>query len=217
VSLYPSPLETTGASPLVRASHRLFGRRNEVGASTGRSMAFSRTAWRAVGGFPERVYAGEDVAFSSAVVRAGFTGVLVPEAAVRWRPRSGWRSNARMYVTYARGSIRGDGRRRNLVRLAAYAGGGALAVTGGFAGRVALAGGFAAYVGLPLGRARRASILTECWWRIPAVIVMKDLAQLCGAALGTRDALLNRAQPVPAERTAGGQAPESGRRPGARR
>lgn len=52
----------------------------------------------------------------------------------------------------------------------------------------------AAYVALPLARARRAGMFAECWWRVPLLVVMKDLSPLWGAALGAYDSLRRRRQ-----------------------
>src|SRR3954453_440404 len=87
VALYPSPDEVGDSEPLTRLSHRVFGRSFAVALSTGRSMAFTRAAWRAGGTFPEDLYAGEDVSFSSAVVAAGVPGRLAPGAEGRWGRR----------------------------------------------------------------------------------------------------------------------------------
>jgi glycosyltransferase involved in cell wall biosynthesis len=116
---YPVLDEVHDDDPLVRLAHRLFGRDFRAEQAGGRSMAFSRAAWDAAGGFPEHVYAGEDLAFSAAAIELGFGATLVEEAVVRWRPRSTWRANARMFATYTRGDIRTKGRARHLARLAA--------------------------------------------------------------------------------------------------
>ena len=196
VSLYPDPAEIGDESPLVALWQRLFGRRFEADHATGRSMAFSRRAWRAAGGFPEDLYAGEDVAFSQAIVEAGFQAQLVPGAVVRWRPRRGWGANARMYRSYARGNVRVEGDfKRHLIRLATWAGGPLLIWRGGPGGRLLALLGAAAYVSLPLRRARRAGIAAREWWRIPLAIALKDLSQLAGAIQGLGDRLRGARQP----------------------
>ncbi len=198
VSLYPSPDEIGDDSAPVRLWQRLFGRRFEADHATGRSMAFSKRAWEAAGGFPEDLYAGEDVAFSLAIVAAGFEARLVPTAAVRWRPRSGWASNARMYRSYARGNVRvGGDAKRHLIRLATWAGGPLLAARGGAVGRLLVLLGAGAYVSLPLRRARRARMAPREWWRIPLAIALKDLSQLAGAGQGLIDRARGIRQPAP--------------------
>ncbi len=201
VSLYPSPDEIDDDSLPVRLWQRLFGRRFEADHATGRSVAFSRRAWEGVGGFPEDLYAGEDVAFSQAIVEAGMQARLVPEAAVRWRPRGTWAANSRMYRSYARGNVRvGGDAKRHLIRLATWVGGPLLFVWGGRLGRLLALLGAGAYVSLPLRRARRAGMPPSEWWRIPAAIVLKDNSQLAGAAEGLVDRARGIRQPTPERR-----------------
>jgi len=197
VALYPSPDEVGDSDPLTRLSHRVFGRSFDVALSTGRSMAFTRAAWRAGGTFPEDLYAGEDVSFSSAVVAAGVPARLVREAEVAWRPRTTWAANARMYVIYARGDVRRGRQKRYAARAGAWATGTAIALAGSRSARVVAGVGALAYLGLPLARARRAGMPPGEWWRIPLVVAMKDLAQCAGAAQGLLDAARGRAQPSP--------------------
>ena len=193
---YPVLGELHDEDRLVRLSHRLFGRDFRAEQAGGRSMAFSRAAWEAAGGFAEHVYAGEDLAFSAAAIDLGFRATLVETAVVRWRPRTTWLENARMFATYTRGDIRTKGRGRHLARLAAWSAGPALAVKGGFAGRLLVAAGAAAYMWLPLRRARRSLPPSE-WWRIPALVALKDLSQLWGAGRGVVDAIRGVPQPPP--------------------
>jgi glycosyltransferase involved in cell wall biosynthesis len=195
-ALYPDPAEIGDDRAIVTVSHRLFGRSFGIANATGRSMAFSRAAWERAGGFPEELFAGEDVAFSAAMVRSGVPATLVPSAEVCWRPRPTWIANAWMYAVYARGDVRRT-RRRYGIRLLAYAGGPALLAIGPRAARIAIAAGAAGYLGLPLARARRAGVAPAAAWRIPALVAMKDAAQITGAAQGLFDLALGRPQPVP--------------------
>jgi glycosyltransferase involved in cell wall biosynthesis len=197
VALYPSVEEIGDASPLVALSHRLFGRGFDARHATGRSMAFTRAAWRAAGGFPEDLYAGEDVAFSAAVVDAGTAARLVPEAEVAWRPRPTWRANARMYRTYARGDVRRGSRRRHIARAATWAIAPVVAAAGPRSARVAVAAGAAAYLALPARRARHDRLPVLEWWRLPLLVAMKDLSQCAGAAQGLFDEVRGRPQPSP--------------------
>ena len=191
---YPVLDEIHDDSPVVRLCHRLFGRDFRAEHAGGRSMAFSRAAWEAAGGFPEHVYAGEDLAFSAAAIGLGFRAELVEEAVVHWRPRATWTDTARMFAGYTRGDIRTKGRGRHLARLAAWSGGTAIALRGGFAGRLLVAIGAVAYLWLPLRRARRSLPLRE-WWRVPALVALKDLSQLWGAGVGLVDATRGIPQP----------------------
>src|SRR5215211_5769829 len=166
---YPVLEEVHDSNPLVRLSHRLFGRDFRAEQAGGRSMAFSRAAWEEAGGFREHVHAGEDLAFSAAAVELGFRPTLVEEATVRWRPRTTWAENARMFATYTRGDIRTKGRARHVARLAAWTAGPLLVLKGGSAGRGLVTAGAAAYLWLPMRRARR-SLSPGEWWRVPALV-----------------------------------------------
>jgi glycosyltransferase involved in cell wall biosynthesis len=193
---YPVLDEVHDDDVLVRLAHRLFGRDFRAEQAGGRSMAFSRAAWEAAGGFREHVYAGEDLAFSAAAVELGFRPTLVEEATVRWRPRTTWAENARMFATYTRGDIRTKGRSRHLARLAAWTAGPLIFLKGGPAGKALVSAGAAAYLWLPMRRARRSLAPSE-WWRVPVLVALKDLSQLAGAGLGLIDAARGVSQPRP--------------------
>jgi len=198
---YPSPDELNGAGVLVSLSHRLFGRRYVAERAPGGSLAFRRDAWRAAGGFPERLYTGEDHAFARAISENGFTVAFVRGAVVHWRPPSSLWGNVCMFYFYCRGDIRSRGRSRHLLRLAAWSGGAAAAWRGGRRSRAAVALGGLAYVALPLRRARRTHVSPRLWWQIPALVALKDLSQLVGAAHGVIDALRGVPQPAPNRRS----------------
>ena len=187
VALYPQPDEIGDDSPFVHGWQRVFGKRYEADRAATRSIAFTKEAWRAAGGFPEHVYAGEDPAFSQAVVEKGFRAELVPDAAVLWRPRPTWRGNARMYHAYARGSFATGAYFRHLVRALAWGALPLLATRGGRPGRLALLAWWAAYLSLPVRRARRSGMPPRTWWLLPFVIAMKDLSQIAGAAAAVAD------------------------------
>lgn len=193
---YPVLEEVHDDDPLVRLAHRLFGRDFRAEQAGGRSMAFSRAAWEAAGGFAEHVYAGEDLAFSAAAIELGFPATLVEEATVRWRPRTTWLQTARMFAIYTRGDIRTKGRARHLARLGAWTVGPYLAWNGGFASRALVVAGAGAYLWLPMRRARRTLAPSE-WWRVPVLVALKDVSQLAGAGIGIVDALRGVTQPQP--------------------
>lgn len=196
VTHYPDTAELERPGVLIRLSHRLFGRGFEAKLAGGRSMAFTKTTWRALGGFPERVYAGEDQAFSVALVERGYRAVLVPEASVAWRPPSSWTENARMFFTYCRGDVRSR-RARHAARALAWTAGPALLVRGGARAQLLALLGAGGYVALPLHRARRAGASAREWWRIPLLVALKDLSQLAGALAGLLDSVRGRPQPNP--------------------
>jgi len=193
---YPVLEELHDDSPLVRLSHRLFGRDFRAEQAGGRSMAFSRAAWEKAGGFREHVYAGEDLAFSAAAIELGFRATLAENATVYWRPRTTWLETARMFATYTRGDVRTKGRGRHLARLAAWGVAPAVAAKGGLAGKALVTAGALAYLWLPLRRAQR-SLPPEEWWRVPALVALKDISQLAGAGMGLVDAARGKPQPRP--------------------
>jgi hypothetical protein len=69
-------------------------------------MAFTRAAWKAVGGFPEYVYAGEDLWFVLTLAERGNRLRVAPEAIVDWRPRSSYRAVIQQFHCYARDTMR---------------------------------------------------------------------------------------------------------------
>jgi glycosyltransferase involved in cell wall biosynthesis len=196
VTHYPARDELVDPPAWIRWSHRLFGRGYAQERSGGGNMAFRKSIWREVGGFPEEVYAGEDRALTTAVARAGYRVMRAPDAVVAWRPPSTWMANAKMFYTYSRGDIRFPGRTRHAARFAAW-----LAVArgarSGWRARILLSAGGLAYIALPVHRARRGGLPIRDWWRIPAVVAVKDLAQIGGAARGLLDAARGRPQPPP--------------------
>jgi glycosyltransferase involved in cell wall biosynthesis len=68
-----------------------------------RSMAFHRSLWKQVGGFPEDVQCAEDTAFGEALVTAGYEPLFVPKAVVEWKPPSGLLTQARTLFSWGRG------------------------------------------------------------------------------------------------------------------
>jgi glycosyltransferase involved in cell wall biosynthesis len=199
---YPSPDELAEPPTWIHISHRLFGRGYVQDRSGGGNMAFRKSVWRAVGGFPEEVFAGEDRALTSAVLRAGFRVTRAPDAVVTWSPPRTWVGNARMFYTYSRGDIRFPGRARHVARFAAWIAA-ARGITDGWLGRFVILMGGVAYLALPLHRVRVARLQARHWWRIPLVVAVKDLAQIAGAARGLLDAAAGVAQPPPKRQLGG--------------
>ena len=192
---YPSADELDNPGLLVRISHRLFGRGYDPDRVGGAYMAFSRSVWSAVGGFPSELSASEDHAFSSEVVAQGFCFTRAREAAVRWSPPGTWRGNARMFARYSRNDIRVQGRIRHGIRAAAWTGGLAALFRGRWWTRAALAAGALAYIALPLRRARADGYPFRGWWRIPFLVALKDISQMVGALIGVVDAARTRRRP----------------------
>lgn len=67
-----------------------------------RSMAFTRAAWRTVGGFPEDLVVSEDTAFDEALAAAGYEMVFRPGAVVGWHPPATLAEEARVLWTWSR-------------------------------------------------------------------------------------------------------------------
>jgi glycosyltransferase involved in cell wall biosynthesis len=89
----------------------------------GQSVAFTKAAWEAAGGYPEWAATCEDLIFDLELTRRGYRFRFVPGAAVRFRPRTTVAGYARQYYSYARGD--GIARlwpRRHAMRYAFYLG-----------------------------------------------------------------------------------------------
>ncbi len=87
----------------------------------GKSMAFRKAVWAAVGGFPEWASHCEDLLFDLAIERAGYRRAFAPAALVFFRPRSSFRAFARQYFLYARGDgMAGLWPRRHRLRYGVY-------------------------------------------------------------------------------------------------
>jgi glycosyltransferase involved in cell wall biosynthesis len=188
LSVFPRDDEFDDPPRWIRASHRLFGRSISADRIGGGYMAFRRAVWESVGGFPPGLRASDDRAFTTAVAHAGFRIVRARGAEVHWRPRATLLANLQMFFNYSRGDVRIRPRRRHLVRVVAYGGATLVLTRGSSPARAALACSGLAYVWLPLHRARGDRLPFRHWWRIPAVIALKDLAQIAGATMGVVDA-----------------------------
>ena len=71
-----------------------------------RSLALRKHAWKAVGGYPEHIIAGEDTLFDIRLRKAGFREVTVPEAKVYWEVKNSYRLVYHQYYRYGRGAGR---------------------------------------------------------------------------------------------------------------
>ena len=86
-----------------------------------RSVAFTRTTWEAVGGYPEWLRYSEDVVFDLRVRGRVGDFAWAPEAVVFFRPRSSVGAFFRQYRNYAFGDGQADlWRHRHLVRYLTY-------------------------------------------------------------------------------------------------
>jgi glycosyltransferase involved in cell wall biosynthesis len=86
-----------------------------------RSVAFRKSAWRAVGGYPGWLDYCEDLIFDFRLRQRCGPFVFAPEALVYFRPRSSLRAFLRQYYRYARGDGKADlWRRRHAIRYLTY-------------------------------------------------------------------------------------------------
>lgn len=164
-----------------------------------RSVAFCKSAWEEVGGYPEWLDYCEDLIFDLSLRAAFGRCAFAPDALVYFRPRSSLRAFFKQYYLYARG----DGKanlwlKRHLVRYATYlaalpllmAGMLALPGPGAFACAALLALGGAAYMrapfrhlmaswqSLPTGGRLRAALF------VPVIRVTGDIAKMIGYPAG---------------------------------
>ena len=86
-----------------------------------RSVAFRKSAWESVGGYPEWLDYSEDLVFDMALREQCGSFVFAPYAVAYFRPRGSMRAFIKQYYLYARG----DGKanlwwERHLIRYATY-------------------------------------------------------------------------------------------------
>jgi len=160
-----------------------------------RSVAFSKGAWSAVGGYPEWLDYCEDLIFDLRLLARGCDFVFVPKAIAYFRPRSDLRSFFQQYFRYARGDGKADlWRSRHLLRymtyLALLPGGLWLATAGNPLGAMAVLFGaiavlwspyrrlFTATHGLRFSERLRAALL------VPVIRVTGDVAKMLGYPAG---------------------------------
>lgn len=188
---YPEVAEFRHPSLLASAYTRVFGLRFDVDLPTGRSVAFTKRAWRAAGGYPEHLPTAEDVVFGRNAVTAGARPAFVSDAVVHWEQRGSLADTVRMYFGYGRGDGKSGSAAlivRDLARFLAYSGGLVLVTRQGISRRLALAGA-AAYFSLPVSRARSAHAPVVVISLIPVVMALKDLAKAAGCGRGVLDRL----------------------------
>ena len=187
---YPDPGELDHPTMLSRAYTTVFGLRFDPTMPTGRSMAFSREAWSAAGGFPEDLQTGEDVLFGQAICRT-HRSIMVRDAEVTWEQRPTLRSTAKMYFRYGRGSgLSGNHRllMRDSVRVAGYVVGGLLLTRGHVIPRGLALSGAGMYWSLPLARIKHSESARPermaAAAKVPALAALCDLSKVAGAVDG---------------------------------
>ena len=86
-----------------------------------RSVAFTKTAWEAAGGYPEWIDYCEDLIFDFRLRDVAGPFAWAPEAVAHFRTRSTLKSFFKQYYRYARGDGKADlWRKKHLVRYATY-------------------------------------------------------------------------------------------------
>jgi glycosyltransferase involved in cell wall biosynthesis len=161
----------------------------------GQSVAFCKSAWERVGGYPEWASHCEDILFDQALQRAGCRFAFVPGALVLFRPRSSLGAFARQYFLYARGDgVANLWPLRHAIRYGAY-GAAALMVRMALARRrpwplIGLAPGIVAYLRAPVRRLRiRAPELAPGAFATAGLLIVLirivgDLAKMAGYPVG---------------------------------
>jgi glycosyltransferase involved in cell wall biosynthesis len=149
---------------------------------SGRSTGFRRHAWKDVGGYPEWLDHAEDSYFAVELRKRGYRFHFAPKARVRWRPRSTPRSFFKQYFLYGVGdgkaglSIGHYGRKISLYGLGII-----LAALGSVTLLVFLA---AFYLIVMMARFWSRGKERELVLLLPPVILLHDLAQVTGFAVG---------------------------------
>jgi glycosyltransferase involved in cell wall biosynthesis len=80
---------------------------------SGRSIAFRKKAWRAVGGYPENLYTGEDTLFDLNLKKKGFKFKFARDAIVYWKGRDTLKKFVKQFYLYGKG----DGEAGNLWKI----------------------------------------------------------------------------------------------------
>jgi GT2 family glycosyltransferase len=181
---YADPYEAERPTPLVRLYGRLFGGVFDPSLPFARSLAFTRTAWRDAGGFPERLRWVEDGVFGRAVA-ARHSCVLAPGAEVYWEQRSSVAATLRMYYRYGIGAAASGERQlqaRDCLRLLAYLAGAAMLASRARRAIALTLVGAGAYYSLPLVRVVRRRAGMRAALCIPLALAIKDFGKVAGAA-----------------------------------
>jgi glycosyltransferase involved in cell wall biosynthesis len=159
-----------------------------------RSIAFRRSTWEMVGGYPEWLDYCEDLWFDFELRKAGQRIEFEPGAMVRFRPRTSLSAFFLQYYRYARG----DGKarilaKRHAVRYATYSVGLAALASWRLPVLVLLNLGALAYWARPWlrlwrGRRRHAwvgapELIAAAAW-VPLLVAVGDVAKMCGFPAG---------------------------------
>ncbi|MDP2660305.1 MAG: glycosyltransferase [Dehalococcoidia bacterium] len=160
-----------------------------------RSVAFTREAWKAVGGYPEWLDYCEDLVFDMKLRKAGPLFAWAPGAIVHFRPRSSLAAFFRQYYHYARGDGKADlWRKRHAIRYASHLLGFVFVIAGWrhpwvwlLLMAVAAAYSYRPYLRLMphLGKLSTTQRLSAILW-IPLIRLTGDFAKMIGYPAGVR-------------------------------
>jgi glycosyltransferase involved in cell wall biosynthesis len=156
---------------------------------SGRSVAFTREAIDAAGGYPEWLDIGEDMYVDHRWRELGLDMRFVPEAVVHWRLRPSLAETWTQYFRYARGdAVAGMYPDRNAVRFAAYSG-----VLFAWSSKrrllkllaIAAAGAYAAKpIGRALARFDDPADRVKAAIAVPVLMAFVDIAKMAGYGAG---------------------------------
>jgi hypothetical protein len=171
---------------------------------SGRSVAFTRAAIDAAGGYPEWLDIGEDMYVDLAWRRLGLEMRFAPDAVVNWRLRPTLRETWIQYFRYARGdAIAGMYPDRHALRFGVYSAGLYAWSTRGALRKVAALAGLGAYVAGPMRRAatRFEDPMTRAraLGAVPALMAFVDAAKMAGWLAGTAERGRGTAEPGPVD------------------
>lgn len=146
-----------------------------------RSVAFSRSAWAAVGGYSESLRTGEDTDLMFRMRECGLRFDLAPSAVVFWRPRGTFGDFFRLFYHYARGNRQAGRKFQSYAAVFLFY---ALLLLSsfllGWIGIVPIVGYLAAHA--IVGRRMTDGPV----WHYPVLLILRDLAKMMGYASTTR-------------------------------
>jgi glycosyltransferase involved in cell wall biosynthesis len=198
-----TPFETTMGATVLPHQREI---KAETFLPSSRSVAFRRTAWEQVGGYPEWLDYCEDLIFDIRLRDLYGPFPFVPQAVVHFRPRSSLRAFVKQYYRYARGDGKADlWRQRYAIRYFTYLVAGpalvALALLHSPLWWLALLAGAAGYTATPYRRLwpllpslHPLDRIKALLW-VPTIRVIGDVAKMIGYPVGLRWRWQNRHRP----------------------
>ena len=156
---------------------------------SGRSVAFTRSAIAAAGGYPEWLDIGEDMYVDLRWRALGLEMRFVPEAVVNWRLRPTLRETWIQYFRYARGdAIAGMYPERHALRFGVYSGAAYAWSTKGTLRKAGALAGMAVYAAGPVRRVRsrfdEPAVRARAAIAVPALMAFVDSAKMAGWLAG---------------------------------